>query len=71
MAADESNPTSFESLSEMVFEIADTQEQQRSVEINFTSYPAHLLGSNRKPLFIHYAFSIEFTKFLNALCFVM
>jgi hypothetical protein len=47
-AADERDPALFESLIQMVFEIADNQEQQRLVEINFTSYPAHLLGSNRK-----------------------
>ncbi|PLW35882.1 hypothetical protein PCASD_12115 [Puccinia coronata f. sp. avenae] len=46
--ADERNPASFESLIETIFEIADNQEQQRSVEVNFTSYPAHLLGSNQE-----------------------
>ncbi|PLW23158.1 hypothetical protein PCASD_16526 [Puccinia coronata f. sp. avenae] len=55
--ADEQNPALFESLIETIFEIADNQEQQRSVEINFTSYPVHLLGSNlhlsaeRQPLY--------------------
>jgi hypothetical protein len=42
----------FESLIETIFEIADNQEQQRLVEVNFTSFPAHLLGSNRKWLSI-------------------
>jgi hypothetical protein len=48
MEADKRDPTSFQSLIETVFEIADNQEQQRLVEINFTLFPAHLLGSNRK-----------------------
>ncbi|PLW37595.1 hypothetical protein PCASD_09036 [Puccinia coronata f. sp. avenae] len=48
MEADERYPTLFQSLIETVFEIADNQEQQRLVEINFTSFPAHLLGSNQE-----------------------
>ncbi|PLW13185.1 hypothetical protein PCASD_19009 [Puccinia coronata f. sp. avenae] len=46
--ANEQNPALFESLIETIFEIADNQEQQRLVEVNFTSFPAHLLGSNQE-----------------------
>ena len=69
MEADERDPTSFQSLIETVFEIADNQEQQRLVEIKFALYPTHLLGSYGKWLSIHYV--IGLTMFMNCLWFVM